>query len=87
MIDVRFDPDFLKQVRSLPIEQKRKLSKLIPLLKNNVYDSRLHTKKLEQPLAGQYSFRISRDWRVIFRFLSEKAVFLTRVKHRKDVYR
>ena len=87
MIRVQFDSDFLKQVKRLPMAQQRKLSRLLLILQTNIYDSRLQTKKLGPPLEGQFSFRITRDWRIIFRFLSDDAIFLTRVKHRKDIYR
>lgn len=84
---VRFDPRFLAQVRKLPQAQQEKLSRLLALLSENIFDPRLHTKKLGPPLEGHFSFRITRDWRAIFRLLNETEVFLTRVKHRKDIYR
>lgn len=84
---IGYDPLFLKQVQRLPIAQQRKLSGLIILLQNNPHDPRLHTKKLGPPLEGHLSFRITRDWRVVFRFLSPEDIFITRVKHRKDIYR
>ena len=87
MIQVHFDSHFLRQVQKLPQAEQYKFSRLIELLHEDVFDSRLHTKKLGPPLEGQYAFRITRDWRVIFRFLSETEIFLTRVKHRKDIYR
>ena len=87
MMNVRFDSLFLAQAKRLPQAQQRKLSRLIAILRENIYDTRLHTKKLGPPLEGQYSFRIARDWRVIFYFLTESEIFLTRVKHRKDIYR
>jgi mRNA-degrading endonuclease RelE of RelBE toxin-antitoxin system len=87
MIRVGYDPLFLKQVKRLPLAQQEKLSHLLALLRANPYDPRLHTKKLGPPLEGQFAFRITRDWRVVFRFLSNEELFITRVKHRKDIYR
>lgn len=87
MLRVRFDSRFLRQVQKLPQAERYKLSRLVVFVSENVFDPRLHTKKLGPPLEGQYSFRITRDWRVIFRFTSETEIFLTRVEHRKDIYR
>ena len=78
---------FLKQVQDLPIAQQRKRARLITVFQDNPYDPRLHTKKLGPPLEVQFSFRITRDWRVVFRFTSDTEIFITRVKHRKDIYR
>ena len=78
---------FWKQAVKLPDIQRQKLAKLLEILQNNPYDSRLHTKKLRPPLEGQYSFRITRDWRAQFRFLDGETIFCVTVKHRKDIYK
>lgn len=82
-----YDKQFLKYVRKLPAAQQRKLAQLLLVLEHNPYDARLHTKQLSTPLQGLYAFRIGRDYRVVFRFIDEETIFLTRVKHRKDIYR
>jgi mRNA-degrading endonuclease RelE of RelBE toxin-antitoxin system len=87
MMRIVYDPLFLKQVRDLPRAQQQKLARLIAILRDNPYDPRLHTKKLGPPLEGQFSFRITRDWRAIFRFSAPTDIFIMRVKHRKDIYR
>jgi len=82
-----YDKQFLKQVRKLPKVQQQKLARLLLVLENDPYDIRLHTKPLSVPLQGLYSFRISREYRIIFRFLDEETIFLNSAKHRKDIYR
>ena len=67
-------------------QQKLLVTKL-EYLTENPFDSRLHTKQLSSPLSGIFSFRITREYRVLFRFIDAHTVFLTAVKHRKDVYR
>lgn len=47
----------------------------------------LHTKYLTGRLPGLLSFRITRDWRVIFKFNDAHTIQLIRVRHRKDIYR
>ena len=82
-----FDKKFLKDVRKIPIKQQHKLATLLEEVTINPFASKLHTKQLSTPLQGLYSFRINREYRVLFRFLDEETVFLTHVKHRKDIYR
>ncbi len=53
----------------------------------NPYHTQLHTKSLSGELAGIYSFRITRDLRVLFKFLSSDKIILIDVGDRKDIYR
>ena len=87
MIRVLYTKDFLKQAQALPTAQQNKLAKLLELFAANPYDARLHTKHLSSPLVGILSFRVTRDWRVLFRFDSADAVVCITVKHRKVIYR
>ena len=87
MVEVVYHANFLKSAALLPSPQRKKLSALIERLKNNPYDSLLHTKRLSTPLIGFLSFRITRDWRVLFCFIDEKTTQLVRVAHRNDIYR
>jgi len=76
-----------KDAQRLPRDIQKKLARLLSVFKDNPFNSRLHTKPLSEPLSGLFSFRITRDWRVLFRFLSSREVLLLRIKHRKDIYR
>jgi mRNA-degrading endonuclease RelE of RelBE toxin-antitoxin system len=88
MIQITYADGFEKSVLALPLPTQRKLSRLIPILAESPFDVRLHTKKLGGRLADQFSFRITRDWRVIFKFVGDlQTVQLLRAKHRKDAYR
>jgi plasmid maintenance system killer protein len=60
---------------------------MIIILSNNPYDPRLHTKTLRGKLSGYCSFRINRDWRVIFQFMTENEIKLIDIANRKDIYR
>lgn len=87
MIRVSYHTNFLKSAKRLPRVQQVKLPRLIELLRENPFHPLLHTKRLTQELTGFLSFRITRDWRVIFQFLAPTTVQLLRVKHRSDAYR
>lgn len=77
---------FLRSAKLLPLPQQKKLATLLNQLVNNPFDSRLHTKRLSGSLAGLHSFRITRDWRVIFKFNDPATIQLLRVGHRRDIY-
>ena len=87
MIKIVYGRDFLNSVKRLPRDIQEKLDSLLGLLTHNPYDSRLHIKKLHGDLVGYLSFRITRDWRVMFQFVDPDTVMLMRAKHRKDIYR
>lgn len=86
MISLVYADSFVRSARKLPDSQRNKLSKLLEIVAINPFHSKLHTKNLTGPLTGFYSFRITRDWRVIFQFLSSDTVKLIEIGHRKDIY-
>ena len=87
MITIVYANPFLKTAKKLPKSQQSKLAQLLKILQENPFDSKLHTKALSGPLTGFYSFRITRDWRVIFQFLTPDKIKLIEIGHRKDIYR
>ncbi|OGZ65981.1 MAG: hypothetical protein A3C50_03085 [Candidatus Staskawiczbacteria bacterium RIFCSPHIGHO2_02_FULL_43_16] len=87
MIRVVFHPKFRKFAKKLPQPQADRLAVLIETLQEDPFHSSLHTKKLGGELAGLFSFRITRDWRVLFKFIEDQTIQLLRIDHRKDVYR
>ncbi|MBI4435105.1 type II toxin-antitoxin system mRNA interferase toxin, RelE/StbE family [Candidatus Uhrbacteria bacterium] len=87
MIRIQYGREFLHSAKQLPKQIQSKLDRLLSVLAHNPYDSQLHTKKLHGELVGYLSFRITRDWRVMFQFLEPDSILLLRVKHRKDIYR
>ena len=87
MIRIVYGKNFLKSAGCLPIETKKKLAKQINILQDKPFHPLLHTKYLTGELAGLISFRITRDWRVIFQFISPETIQLLRIAHRKDIYR
>ncbi|MEK7537252.1 MAG: type II toxin-antitoxin system mRNA interferase toxin, RelE/StbE family [Patescibacteria group bacterium] len=84
---VVFSDDFLNSTKELPSKLKIKLNKLIQILKENPFHPSLHTKHLSGKFSGLLSFRITRDWRVIFRFFEPDVVQLLEAADRKDIYK
>jgi mRNA-degrading endonuclease RelE of RelBE toxin-antitoxin system len=81
------EQSFLKSARKLPQNVKSKLSELLVLLETNPHHPLLHTKKLTGGLAGYCSFRITREWRVVFFLETPETIRVLDTAHRKDVYR
>lgn len=86
MIQIKYQKAFIKEFKKLPKAQKLKLIELESLFRRNPFHPQLHSKKLQGKLKNQYSFRITREYRVIFEFLEEGMVGFIAVKHRKDIY-
>lgn len=86
MMQLVYHRNFLKSAKKLPKAQQQKLAKLLEIFKVNPFHPSLHAKRLSVDLAGVLSFRITRDWRVIFQFREPQTIQLLRVKHRKDIY-
>ncbi len=84
---ILYGSHFLASVRPLQKAQQKKLASLLEVLSENPFHHFLHTKRLVGPLGGFLSFRITRDWRVMFQFLDSQTIQLMQVAHRKDVYR
>ena len=87
MIEIMYGKNFLSSVQKIPKAQQKKLDVLLERMAQNPFDPLLHTKKLTSALSGFWSFRITRDWRVIFQFLDPECIQLILTKHRKDIYR
>ena len=85
--EIEYGDGFLGDLRRLPREANEKLSFLVELLRENAFDSRLHTKRLEPPLKNKYSFHITRDWRVGFMFSGHNRIKLLVAGNRNKIYK
>jgi len=78
--------NYKKSVTSLSKKDRVILCEQEKLLAKNIFDSKLHTKKLKGFSDEHvYSFRITRSYRGIFRLLGDN-VILFAIGHRKDIY-
>jgi mRNA-degrading endonuclease RelE of RelBE toxin-antitoxin system len=86
MFEVLLSKDFATHFKKLPIFTKKKVDILVGLLRIDYRDSRLHTKKLHGD-NDLYSFRVGRDYRVIFYFIDGERIYILDIRHRKDIYK
>lgn len=85
--EVIYDKNFSKDVSKLPNECQEKLIELIEFLREDLFDPRLHTKPLAPPLNGVFAFRITRDYRVAFKFYAQHAIQLLLADRRDKIYK
>lgn len=67
---VIYDKDFLRDVRKLPVTEQQKFIALLATLEEDFFHPLLHTKSLSPPLQGMFTFWITRDYRVGFKFFA-----------------
>ncbi len=75
---------FSKTLGHLPVGIKRIFTKQQALFVKNWRDARLHTKKLSG--MDLFSFRVTRNYRVLFKFSERNSVFFVSIGHRKNIY-
>ncbi|MDO8463616.1 MAG: type II toxin-antitoxin system mRNA interferase toxin, RelE/StbE family [bacterium] len=78
---------FLRDAARLPHDIRARLLVQVEHLRNNPADARLHHKKLHGRLEGLESFRITRNYRVLYRHQQQMTYLLLAVDDRKDIYR
>lgn len=84
---IAYSSHFLRSAKKLPHRIQEKLARVLEIFKQNPFDTRLHTKNLAGHLAGFFSFRVTRDWRVVFEFIDKETIQLIEAANRKDIYR
>lgn len=82
-----YSGDFIRSAKVAPKPIRSKLVNLLGIFQGDPFHPKLHAKPLVGKLKGFYSFRVTRDWRVIFNFLNLETIFLVDITHRKDIYR
>lgn len=83
---ILFSQEFRKNFRKLPIQIQKFYHKQEEIFENNWRDSRLHTKKLKGDKIT-FSFRITRQYRVLFIFVQKGVALFVTIDHRKEIYR
>jgi len=82
-----FGRKFLRSAKNLDKKLGLGLKLSLDVLLDDPFRPTLHTKPLTGGLSKYYSFRFGRNYRVIFRFVSNDIIQLIDVGHRRDIYR
>jgi addiction module RelE/StbE family toxin len=89
MVNLVWDQAFkrkYKKIFTLNIELKKSFWQAISIFSQNPFDPKLRTHKLTGKLKGLWSFSISYDCRVIFRFTNDHDVLLIDIGSHDEVY-
>lgn len=82
---IKYTRDFEKSFKSLPKKIQLLFRKQELIFKEDPRDPRLHAKILSGD-ARNFSFRVTREYRVIFTFVEPEIVIFYEIGHRKDAY-
>ncbi|HCC06496.1 TPA: type II toxin-antitoxin system mRNA interferase toxin, RelE/StbE family [Candidatus Nomurabacteria bacterium] len=86
--EILYDNSFHKQFKKIIKNNKEleeKSIKVLEILKENVFDSKLSTHKLSGELKKYYSAKVTFDIRVLFYF-DDEYIYLIDIGNHNDVY-
>lgn len=87
MIEIIVTNEFKKCYQELPAAIQKKAERKEKTFRKDPFHSSLHTEKLEPKGKQVWSFRIDKEYRILFRFIKpNKTLFLT-CGHHSWIYR
>jgi Txe/YoeB family toxin of Txe-Axe toxin-antitoxin module len=87
MIEIYYTEEFSRRYSDLPIAIQKKAERRERMFRENPFHPSLKTEKL-QPLGREYwSFRVDRNYRIIFRFGEANKVYFVSCGHHQWIYR
>lgn len=86
MSEIEYSTHFLRAIKQLQPEIIQLLEEQTKRFCKDHKDPLLHTKALKGPLKGYWSFRLGRNYRVLYRPLSTSLFLFFDIDDRKDVY-
>ena len=87
MIEVLITEEFEKQYRKLPLSIQKKAEKKEQIFRQNPFYPSLCAEKLEPKSKEAWSFRIDREYRILFRYLNSNKVIFLACGHHNWIYR
>lgn len=86
MLEILYQPTFVRQYKKLPKDLQEEVKEKIALFKKEPDHAFLKTHKLKGRLSGRWSFSVNYEYRIVFNYLSKKEVTLICVGNH-DVYK
>ena len=84
---IHYSSHFIKQFKSLPKKIQTLAVEQEAIFKEDSQDPRLHCKALKGRLKGIYSFRVTRNYRILFTWQTAKDVIFHEIGDRKWIYK
>ena len=85
-MEIIYSAKFAREYKKLPLKVKLIAEKRESLFRNDPYDIRLKTHKLQGGLSGFYSFSIGSKYRIIFEFGKDKNTIFFHSAGSHDIY-
>ena len=89
MVNLVWDQAFKRKYKknfSTNIDLKKNFWEAMSSFSQNPFDPKLRTHKLTGKLKGLWSFSVSYDYRVIFRFINDRDVLLIDIGNHDEIY-
>ncbi len=83
---IHYSSNFEKDFKKLPKSIQELAIKQEGIFRNDPHDVRLHSKPLKGRLKGLWSFRVTRNYRVIYAWKDKENVLFYEVGDRKFIY-
>lgn len=83
---IHYTSHFIKAFEKLPKQIQQLAIRQEEIFRNNPNDSRLHIKALKGRLEGLYSFRVTRNYRVLFAKKDTVIYLFYEIGDRKFIY-
>ncbi|MBI2023212.1 type II toxin-antitoxin system RelE/ParE family toxin [Candidatus Giovannonibacteria bacterium] len=87
MAEIRYTEEFLRRYKELPLSIQKKAERREKLFHENPYHSSLKTEKLQPAEREYWSFRVDRNYRIIFRFGGNNTIYFITCGHHNWIYR
>lgn len=85
-VTIHYSSEFIKGFKNLPKNIKKLAVGQELIFRNNPKDPRLHLKILKGRLKGLCSFRVTRNYRVLFAWKDKENVLFYEIGDRKFIY-
>ena len=87
MLEIFYTAEFKERYNMLPAVIQKKAEKQEKIFRQNHFHPSLHTEKLEPKGKEVWSFRIDKEYRILFKFSSPNKAILYTCGHHNWIYR
>ena len=87
MTDIVYADEFKDRYKELPLTTQKKAERREPIFRKSPFHPSLRTEKLKPKEKEYWSFRIDKDYRVLFRFTGDSTVIFLTCGHHNWIYR
>ncbi len=85
-VKIIFSSHYARAAKKVPREFFSIINHKVGIFHNDPFHRFLHTHKLDGKLSGHHAFSITRDYRIIFRFIDATTVIFESIGTHDEVY-